>query len=161
MVGRTTTREEDIAYSMVGLFGITMTPFYGEGLRAFARLQEILLSSSAMEESFFAWKMPTANAGDQNNDSSQRWKSDKWGLLAPLPEWFAGSADVTTFIDLPPRRGLFKKGAEWCHSTCRKKSVHYQSCIMVFSGCNWSRARYSSGNSAVLLHSTSCQEDIE
>lgn len=97
MVGRTTTREEDIAYSMVGLFGITMTPIYGEGRRAFKRLQEILLSNIAMDESLFAWRMPALHAGDRYNDATVGWDADEWGLCAPSPEWFTGSAGVRTF----------------------------------------------------------------
>lgn len=34
MAGRTTKEIEDIAYSMLGIFGITMTPQYGEGHKA-------------------------------------------------------------------------------------------------------------------------------
>ncbi|KAH8746814.1 hypothetical protein F5883DRAFT_437811, partial [Diaporthe sp. PMI_573] len=79
MAGGNTTKEEDIAYSMVGLFGITMTIIYGEGPEAFMRLQEILLSSRFMDESLFAWKMPALNAGDQYNDSIDEWAADEWG----------------------------------------------------------------------------------
>lgn len=38
--GRTTTRAEDRAYSLLGLFDIAMPIQYGEGMRAFTRLQE-------------------------------------------------------------------------------------------------------------------------
>jgi hypothetical protein len=37
---RETTRVEDIAYSLMGLFGVNMPLLYGEGHKAFARLQE-------------------------------------------------------------------------------------------------------------------------
>jgi hypothetical protein len=40
---RTTTRVEDIAYCLLGIFGINMSPLYGEGPRAFIRLQEEIL----------------------------------------------------------------------------------------------------------------------
>ncbi|KAI8951745.1 HET-domain-containing protein [Xylaria longipes] len=49
MAGRTTTRVEDIAYSMLGIFNINMTTQYGEGMRAFMRLQQTLLSTSKDE----------------------------------------------------------------------------------------------------------------
>ncbi|KAL9632123.1 MAG: hypothetical protein Q9204_003920, partial [Flavoplaca sp. TL-2023a] len=39
MAGRTTTMVEDIAYSMLGLLNITMEIRYGEGIKAFMRLQ--------------------------------------------------------------------------------------------------------------------------
>src|SRR5690349_3350552 len=44
--GRQTTREEDRAYSLLGLFEINMPLLYGEGTRAFRRLQEEIMRSS-------------------------------------------------------------------------------------------------------------------
>jgi hypothetical protein len=52
--GRTTKRIEDIAYSLLGIFGINMPMLYGEGSRAFIRLQEDIIKSSD-DESIFAW----------------------------------------------------------------------------------------------------------
>jgi len=43
---RLTTRLEDQAYSLLGLFGVNMPLLYGEGRRAFFRLQEELLRTS-------------------------------------------------------------------------------------------------------------------
>ena len=40
---RSTTRVEDAAYSMMGLFDINMPTIYGEGPRAFRRLQEEIM----------------------------------------------------------------------------------------------------------------------
>ncbi|TBU23924.1 heterokaryon incompatibility protein-domain-containing protein, partial [Dichomitus squalens] len=40
---RETTREEDRAYSLLGIFNINMPTLYGEGARAFRRLQEEIL----------------------------------------------------------------------------------------------------------------------
>ncbi|KAL8877043.1 MAG: hypothetical protein Q9198_004865 [Flavoplaca austrocitrina] len=52
---RETTRKEDTAYCLLGLFGVNMPLIYGEGANAFFRLQcEIIQSSS--DESIFAWK---------------------------------------------------------------------------------------------------------
>lgn len=51
---RTTTRVEDTAYSLLGLFEINMPLLYGEGTRAFSRLQEEILKASD-DESIFAW----------------------------------------------------------------------------------------------------------
>ncbi|KAF8858587.1 hypothetical protein BDZ45DRAFT_591066, partial [Acephala macrosclerotiorum] len=50
---RETTRIEDGAYSLMGLFGVNTPPLYGEEEKAFLRLQlEIMRSSS--DESLFA-----------------------------------------------------------------------------------------------------------
>ncbi|KAF2163115.1 hypothetical protein M409DRAFT_37306, partial [Zasmidium cellare ATCC 36951] len=51
---RTTTREEDMAYCALGLFGINMPLLYGEGSRAWNRLQEEIIRTSN-DESIFAW----------------------------------------------------------------------------------------------------------
>jgi hypothetical protein len=56
--------ENGIAYSMLGLFNIMMILQYGEGQRAFMRLQHELQSMHP-DESLFAWKMPNSSAGEQ------------------------------------------------------------------------------------------------
>ncbi|KIM62504.1 hypothetical protein SCLCIDRAFT_60203, partial [Scleroderma citrinum Foug A] len=51
---RTTTRVEDRAYSLLGLLDVNMPMLYGEGRRAFQRLQlEIIRVSN--DQSIFAW----------------------------------------------------------------------------------------------------------
>lgn len=52
--GRTTTRTEDAAYSLLGIFGINMMPLYGEGENAFLRLQEEIIRRSD-DHTIFAW----------------------------------------------------------------------------------------------------------
>ncbi|KAH7927001.1 hypothetical protein BV22DRAFT_1061737 [Leucogyrophana mollusca] len=52
---RETTREEDRAYSLMGLFGITMSTKYGEGRNAFFRLQRAIMKKS-IDQTIFAWK---------------------------------------------------------------------------------------------------------
>ena len=51
---RETTRVEDRAYSLLGIFGINMPTLYGEGEGAFLRLQEEILRRIP-DQSFFAW----------------------------------------------------------------------------------------------------------
>ena len=53
---RETTRIEDEAYCLLGIFGINMPLLYGEGRRAFVRLQEQIVSVSA-DQSIFAWEL--------------------------------------------------------------------------------------------------------
>ena len=43
---RQTTRIEDEAYCLFGLFGVNMAPLYGEGPHAFYRLQEEIMKTS-------------------------------------------------------------------------------------------------------------------
>ncbi|KAG1841937.1 heterokaryon incompatibility protein-domain-containing protein [Suillus subalutaceus] len=76
--GRQTTRVEDRAYSLLGLFGVYMPTIYGEGEKAFVRLQiEIMKSSN--DQSIFAWKSHREHTS---------------GLLASSPDDFAESRDV-------------------------------------------------------------------
>jgi hypothetical protein len=57
MAGRTTTRTEDMAYSLMGIFDVNMPLLYGEGPKAFVRLQEEIMKDSA-DHSLFAWNIP-------------------------------------------------------------------------------------------------------
>ena len=54
---RKTTRIEDKAYSLMGIFGVYMTPMYGEGNHAFIRLQEAIMRTSN-DHTIFAWTSP-------------------------------------------------------------------------------------------------------
>ncbi|KIM98685.1 hypothetical protein OIDMADRAFT_66246, partial [Oidiodendron maius Zn] len=51
---RKTTRTEDIAYCLLGIFDIHMPLLYGEGKRAFRRLQEEILKVQPFEHTLFA-----------------------------------------------------------------------------------------------------------
>ncbi|KAH9213242.1 heterokaryon incompatibility protein-domain-containing protein, partial [Leptodontidium sp. 2 PMI_412] len=51
---RKTKRVEDQAYCLLGIFNVNMPPLYGEGQKAFERLQLEILKTSD-DESIFAW----------------------------------------------------------------------------------------------------------
>ncbi|KAK6382265.1 hypothetical protein LTS17_004152 [Exophiala oligosperma] len=59
---RQTTRTEDIAYCLLGLFDINMPLLYGEGERAFVRLQEEIIKVST-DYSIFAWSAHSTDKG--------------------------------------------------------------------------------------------------
>ena len=76
---RETTRKEDEAYCLLGIFGVNIALVYGEEERAFIRLQEEIIRTST-DQSIFAWKQQTAvHSG---------------ALLAPSPNVFAGCHKV-------------------------------------------------------------------
>ena len=54
MAPRQTTRIEDIAYSLIGIFDITMSISYGEGPWGFHRLMEVV-AQRCFDPGFFAW----------------------------------------------------------------------------------------------------------
>ncbi|THV05667.1 HET-domain-containing protein [Dendrothele bispora CBS 962.96] len=78
---RKTTRAEDQAYCLMGLFGVSMPPIYGEGgAKAFMRLQQEIIKISE-DRSIFAW-IAAADDGQPR------------GLLARSPYEFRSSGDV-------------------------------------------------------------------
>ncbi|KAF5268192.1 hypothetical protein FOXYS1_914 [Fusarium oxysporum] len=79
LANRTTTRTEDMAYCMLGIFDINMPLLYGEGKRAFFRLQEEIIRGSN-DHTIFCWEW--------NDDVPDDWGS----LLAPWPTVFEGSS---------------------------------------------------------------------
>ena len=78
MADRVTTEEEDTAYCMLGIFDLNMDLRYGEGRKAFMRLQEMIISSIP-DESIFAWTTDKVKYS---------------GLLAPWPDCFRDSGDI-------------------------------------------------------------------
>jgi hypothetical protein len=54
---RQTTRVEDLAHCLLSIFNVNMPMLYGEGERAFRRLQEEIFRSSH-DQSLFAWGVP-------------------------------------------------------------------------------------------------------
>ncbi|KAI0839419.1 HET-domain-containing protein [Hypoxylon sp. FL0890] len=52
--GRSTSRPEDMAYCLLGIFQVNMPMLYGEGVEAFARLQEQIIRSSD-DQTILAW----------------------------------------------------------------------------------------------------------
>jgi len=60
---RKTTRKEDMAYCLLGLFDINMPLLYGEGEKAFLRLQEAIAVSTT-DHSLFAWGVRRGSPGE-------------------------------------------------------------------------------------------------
>ncbi len=76
---RQTSREEDMAYCLLGLFDVNMSLLYGEGAKgAFYRLQ-IEIMRKMDDESLFAW------TSDQEIS----------GMLASSPSFFAHSGNIS------------------------------------------------------------------
>lgn len=80
---RTTTRPEDIAYCLLGIFDVNMPLLYGEGKKkAFQRLQEEIVKIST-DLSLFLW---TVSRNEQEGPDL-----DFRGPLAEDPSWFTAS----------------------------------------------------------------------
>lgn len=77
---RQTTRTEDRTYSLLGLFDISFPILYGEGSRAFRRLQEEIVRKN-FDHTIFAWSLE-----EEGKTYS--------GLLAKSPDAFARSGSI-------------------------------------------------------------------
>lgn len=86
--GRTTARPEDMAYSLLGIFDISMPMLYGEGYRAFRRLQEELMKESN-DVSIFAWQTSRDPPMRDSSVPNSVYSSSPRGVLAQQPADFA------------------------------------------------------------------------
>ncbi|KAF8141359.1 hypothetical protein EV363DRAFT_1307880 [Boletus edulis] len=83
---RKTTRVEDVAYSLLGIFDISMPIAYGEGKRAFRRLMEVI-ANECREWQIFAWAGPHSpySTAFPESPSGYRALSDATNALMPSP----------------------------------------------------------------------------
>lgn len=84
---RETTRSEDIAYCLLGIFNIHMPMLYGEGEAAFTRLQKEIMKSSD-DHSIFSWEL-------QGNE-----REPLTGALAATPKAFISCGSVVRNDDV-------------------------------------------------------------
>lgn len=94
--GRKTTRIEDRAYSLMGIFSVNMPLLYGEGEKAFLRLQEKIIETSD-DQSIFAWDRSTTSEAQEVGT-----------LLAPYPECFENAANIIALRDPTSPRSSFE-----------------------------------------------------
>ncbi|KAK1760153.1 heterokaryon incompatibility protein-domain-containing protein [Echria macrotheca] len=85
---RQTTREEDTAYCLMGLFNVNMPMLYGEGSKAFLRLQEEILKETD-DHSLFAWRASVE--AEPLGEFSLR------GLLANSPSEFSACTGIVAY----------------------------------------------------------------
>jgi hypothetical protein len=83
---RHTSRTEDKAYSLLGLFGVHMPLLYGEGQKAFIRLQEEIIRVSD-DHTIFAWS-PLSDFDESG-----------FSLLAPTSECFDSQGGTVIRLD--------------------------------------------------------------
>ena len=105
---RQTTRLEDQAYSLLGIFDINIPLLYGEGSKAFQRLQHTLLTTYPEDQSLFVWgkivnghveNPPVRERGVVLEPGPMPWRppstgSELHGIFATSPADFAESYNV-------------------------------------------------------------------
>ncbi|KFA71346.1 hypothetical protein S40288_08954 [Stachybotrys chartarum IBT 40288] len=90
---RQTSRVEDIAYSLLGIFDINMALLYGEGEKAFQRLQREIINTYD-DQTILAWDLPeNISYPEELRDS----------VLALAPSWFLDCADLAVYEHEKPR----------------------------------------------------------
>ena len=108
---RETSRPEDIAYCLLGIFDVNMPLIYGEGSKAFLRLQEEIITTYPYDFTIFAWGELASECAREIKDIETRIgdkplklesfdpKDDHiFGLLAESPRDYTSSGLIT----LPP-----------------------------------------------------------
>jgi hypothetical protein len=83
---RITTRDEDTAYCLLGIFNVNMPLLYGEGMKAFRRLQEEIIKINN-DLTIFAWETP------------QPYDIHAFNLFAETPAAFINSFKIRPFGD--------------------------------------------------------------
>ncbi|OTB12662.1 hypothetical protein K445DRAFT_320805 [Daldinia sp. EC12] len=91
---RQTTRLEDEAYCLLGIFEVNMPMLYGEGRNAFRRLQEEIIKTH-WDHSIFAWDLEKADS-----------------LLAPSVSAFSKTGNITSSVgeNVPDAYELTNRG---------------------------------------------------
>lgn len=158
---RETTRPEDIAYCLMGIFEINMPLLYGEGkVKAFKRLQEEIIKSTD-DESIYAWRRPEGVTGRHF-----------WGLLSDTPEGFtfADDKDTDGLSSLLPKRSKYLTRRSGLSTNMTNRGIQLElplsplpgdksgTIYLAFLDCEMRRGQ-ASMNPAILLQRTSWDND--
>jgi hypothetical protein len=163
---RETLRLEDVAYSLMGLFGVHMPLLYGEGGQAFMRLQLEIMKISD-DESLFAWAdtsipphggsiLATSPVAFRRSKHFERydWSGPNWslnhrpylmtnkGLQIALPlkkiEWTPPPQPRGHIGPPPNARFLYYIALLKCHTKSQKETV----AIKLRENVDYERERY-------------------
>jgi hypothetical protein len=116
---RVTTRAEDMAYSLLGIFNIHMPILYGEGSKAFMRLQEEILKECD-DLSLLAWSNLPLGWTPLGWDSIDVFRLPMptramipLGVLATHPSQFRGSSNIQSYsTNTTTKASMSSKGLE-------------------------------------------------
>lgn len=103
---RATSREEDQAYCLLGIFNVNMPLIYGEKSKAFRRLQEAISHEYPEDHSLYAWGKVASRFSYELRNMDQIWglkareynpclsEQDLFGLFADSPVRFMHSGQI-------------------------------------------------------------------
>lgn len=107
---RETTRTGDIVYCLMGIFNFNIPLLYGEGEKAFFRLQKEIMQTT-YDHSLFAWAHHFPNTL-YGTGISMNGPLLGVGALAPHPVAFSGSADVVPHLIKSSPYAISNRGLE-------------------------------------------------
>ncbi|KAK3988420.1 beta transducin [Cladorrhinum sp. PSN332] len=123
---RETTRVEDMSYCLLGIFDVNMPLLYGEGYRAFIRLQEEI-AKETNDLSLFAWVTEQPTSGSPQTFPRR-------GLLASSPREFAWCGKLKRFRSwVDPTQDKFSVTNNGVKMTARVKEQGDKELVMSLS----------------------------
>ncbi|KAK7415841.1 hypothetical protein QQX98_005623 [Neonectria punicea] len=140
--GRKTTRTEDMAYCLLGLFNINMPLLYGEGTKAFRRLQAEIIRES-YDHSIFAWQ------GDMDRDAAG---DAHYPILAPSVQCFRAHSRIIQAWD-HNERGHYTLTNSGLRITLPVLKTVTPGLILAVLNCRWSTGS-SKSRVCLALYST-------
>jgi hypothetical protein len=146
---RQTTRKEDIAYCLMGLFGVNMPLLYGEGEQSFIRLQEKIMEDSD-DQSIFAWK------GDYSvvlTFTEKRTSADgvsvSTGISTITPEGYNGNTTDVSSLAKPTLMSLLASSPS-----------KFRHCVNIVPYRNWKQTEtYSMTNAGLKITAPLTEDD--
>lgn len=133
---RVTTRGEDTAYCLFGLFDVNLPLLYGEGAkRAFRRLQEAIIQSTN-DLTIFVWQYSETNPPENVSKSCYRgfterqgrreWPTEACSILAQSPKDFKNSGDIICYnITNNPEYSVTNKGVKFINWHCDRSGSNH------------------------------------
>ncbi|KAI0104352.1 HET-domain-containing protein [Daldinia grandis] len=143
---RLSTRVEDIAYSLLGIFEINMPLLYGEGAKAFVRLQEEILKETD-DHSLLCWTVPRF--------SPRAWSLES--VFAKSPNDFADSGNIAgNLYDTGSPSAMTNRGLQIYLYLIKR---HYHEHSHLYSG-NAATAVYDARINAAYWESNVCEGQV-
>ncbi|KAH7466217.1 hypothetical protein FOMA001_g16431 [Fusarium oxysporum f. sp. matthiolae] len=117
---RKTKREEDIAYCLLGIFNVTMPMIYGEGHKAFERLQ-LKIMEQTTDDSIFAWGVKVQGM-ESESQTSPREDNMSAGIFASSPADFAKCGRIVPKAPDPACINTFAVSGGYIHTSLKLRS---------------------------------------
>ncbi|KAF5670903.1 het domain-containing protein [Fusarium heterosporum] len=136
---RQTTRLEDIAYCLLGIFDVNIPLLYGEGKRSFIRLQEAILNKDD-DQSLFAWHLESVVEKPKDQPLHTDNAGGFSGLLADSPARFWDNSEMETASPLtltssPPTITSKGLGLDFLLLSCKDDDVAGEADYKVLLNC--------------------------